>query len=67
MSFALGVLKWTPKDFWNSGFYEYTAAVKGHLMASGVDVSEPLDVEEVNEAFAKFENAMKARGLAKAR
>lgn len=60
MSFALGVLKWPPNVFWKCSFYEYTAAVKGHLMSTGVDVSEDLSVDHVNALFAKYERT-KAR------
>lgn len=36
MSCALGILKWSPCVFWASSMYEYTAAMKGHLVSKGV-------------------------------
>ena len=46
MSSALGILKWTPQEFWNATFYEYTAAMKGHLVSQGVDLTPPVTREE---------------------
>jgi hypothetical protein len=40
MCSALGVLKWPPPVFWNATFFDYTAAMKGHLISQGAD-SEP--------------------------
>ena len=60
MSSALGILKWSPKEFWQATFYEYTAAMKGHLISSGADLSPPLSKEDVDAAFAEHENRVKA-------
>lgn len=46
MSSALGVLKWAPDRFWSATFYEYTAAMKGHLVSQGVDMTPPMTREE---------------------
>ena len=43
---ALGVLKWTPEQYWRATFYEYTAAMKGHLISQGVDLTPPITREE---------------------
>ncbi|MBY5594102.1 phage tail assembly chaperone [Rhizobium leguminosarum] len=46
MASALGVLKWPPEVFWKAVFYEYTAAMKGHLVSQGVDLSPPMTRDE---------------------
>jgi hypothetical protein len=46
MSSALGILKWTPDQFWKATFYEYTAAMKGHLTSQGVSLEPPIDRDE---------------------
>ncbi len=46
MASALGVLKWPPEVFWKAGFYEYTAAMKGHLVSQGADLSPPMTRDE---------------------
>lgn len=60
MASALGVLKWTPDQFWRATVKEYTAAMKGHLLSIGADLSGPLSREEVEAAFAEHENRVKA-------
>jgi hypothetical protein len=46
MSSALGILKWTPGQFWKATFYEYTAAMKGHLVSQGVDLEPAITRDE---------------------
>lgn len=36
MEFALGVLHWTPDDFWNSTFLEISCAYIGHARSNGL-------------------------------
>lgn len=36
MSSVTGILKWPPNVFWACTFYEYTAAMKGHLLSQGI-------------------------------
>lgn len=60
MASALGVLKWQPQVFWDATFYEYTAAMKGHLASQGVDVSPPMTKEEALALKAQLENKAKA-------
>lgn len=36
MSSGMGVLGWTPEDFWNASYFEYTCAMAGHLASKGV-------------------------------
>jgi hypothetical protein len=56
MSSAMGILRWTPETFWRATMYEYTAAMKGHLVAKGVKFSEPsMTREEVAELMAIHE------------
>lgn len=40
MSSALGVLRWTPKEFWQATMFEYTAAMRGHLLSKGVKLDQ---------------------------
>lgn len=46
MATALGVLKWDPDTYWKATFYEYTAAMKGHLQSIGADLNPPMSREE---------------------
>jgi hypothetical protein len=46
MTSALGILKWTPTQFWGASMYEYTAAMKGHLVSQGVDMTPGMSREE---------------------
>lgn len=46
MSSALGVLKWSPETLRNATFYEYTAAMKGHLISLGADMTPPMSRDE---------------------
>jgi hypothetical protein len=46
MASGLGILKWTPADFWQATFYEYTAAMKGHLVSQGADPEPPMSRDE---------------------
>jgi hypothetical protein len=56
MSSAMGILQWPPEVFWRATMYEYTAAMKGHLISKGVKFSEPsMTREEVNELLAIHE------------
>lgn len=60
MASVLGILKWSPKTFWQATFYEYTAAMKGHLISSGVDFTQPPSKQEINDAFTDHDNRVKA-------
>ena len=60
MASALGVLKWSPAVFWKATFYEYTAAMKGHLLSSGVDLTQPPSKEDIQEAFEEHDKRVKA-------
>lgn len=60
MKSAFGVLKWTPPVFWNATFYEYTAAMLGHLESQGVKMeSNSMDRNGLLELKAQA----KAKGL----
>lgn len=63
MSTALGILKWPPDVFWNAVFYEYTAAMKGHLESTGVDMSEPVTRDEYLTAKAAEEARIQTNRL----
>jgi hypothetical protein len=60
MTSALGVLKWTPDVLWRATMYEYTAAMKGHLLSKGIKLdgamsrSEFLDMKREDEAREKL-------------
>lgn len=60
MSSAMGVLGWTPDTFWKATFYDFTAAMKGHLISSGADMSQPPSKEEINAAFKAHDERVKA-------
>lgn len=55
MGSCLGMLRWTPEVFRRATFYEYTAAMKGYLVAKGVDLTEPMTRDEYLELKAKDE------------
>lgn len=63
MSSTLGLLKWTPDVFWNATFYEYTAAMKGHLASTGVSQSDPVTRDEYLTAKAEEEARMKTNEM----
>ncbi|MBZ9674555.1 phage tail assembly chaperone [Mesorhizobium sp. ES1-1] len=46
ISSALGALKWSPNTFWQATIYEYTAAMKGHLVSQGVDLNPAVSRDE---------------------
>ena len=60
MKSAFGVLKWTPPVFWKATFYEYTAAMVGHLESQGVSMeSKCMD----RNGFLELKAQAKAKGL----
>lgn len=60
MASAMGILKWPSNVFWSSTMYEYTAAMKGHLLSQGVNVVEPMTRDEFLEM--KDEDDKRKRG-----
>jgi len=52
MCSAMGILKWSPQHFWKATFYEYTSAMKGHLVSSGVKQIDPVSRNEFLDAVA---------------
>ena len=63
MASALGILKWSPDGFWSATFYEYTAAMKGHLVSQGVDPSPPVTRNEFLAMKAKEEARLKTKRM----
>ncbi|WP_442577865.1 phage tail assembly chaperone [Mesorhizobium sp. ASY16-5R] len=61
MSSALGILKWSPNTFWQATFYEYTAAMKGHLVSQGVEIKSPMSRDEY--LTLKAEDAAKTKRM----
>jgi len=60
MKAALGVLRWTPDVFWKATFYEYTAAMAGHLQSQGLlKHSDTMTRDE----FLELKAQAKAKGL----
>lgn len=55
LSSALGILGWTPETFWRATSYEYTAAMKGHMMAQGTDLDGGMTRNEFLALKAKDE------------
>jgi hypothetical protein len=43
--------------------YEYTSAMKGHLISMGADITPPLTKEEVDKAFTEHYKRMKETGI----
>lgn len=43
--------------------YEYTSAMKGHLISMGADIAQPLTKGEVDKAFSEHYERMKASGI----
>jgi hypothetical protein len=43
--------------------YEYTSAMKGHLISQGVTGNETPSVAEVDDAWAEHKKRMKASGI----
>ena len=63
MGSALGVLKWPPAQFWQATFYEYTAAMKGHLVSQGVDLTPPMTRDEFLTLKAEDEARLKTKRM----
>lgn len=40
------MLRWTPDQFWRATVFEYTAAMKGHLLSKGVKVGQVVSRDE---------------------
>lgn len=38
MSSALGILRWSPSEFWDSSYFPYSCGMKGYLASKGVKV-----------------------------
>lgn len=57
ISSALGILKWPPDVFWRSTVYEYTAAMRGHFAASGVDTEGGMTRNQYLTLVAKDKQA----------
>lgn len=49
MSSAIGILRWPPNVFWKATMYEYTTAMRGHLISKGVKFTDPMSQSEVSE------------------
>ncbi len=64
MSSAMGVLRWTPKEFWQATMFEYTAAMRGHLLSKGVKL-EQLDGPITKSDFLEMVREDEARESAK--
>lgn len=63
MASAMGILKWSPNVFWDATFYEYTAAMKGHLISQGVSTKEPMTRDEFLDLKAEVEAADKPKRM----
>jgi hypothetical protein len=58
MASAMGILKWPPDTFRRATFYEYTAAMKGHLISTGAKIVEPLSRDEFLDLVDEESHAM---------
>lgn len=58
MTFALGVLRWSPETFWASTFYEVSCAYMGHLIEQGAFKQShewtKADVDEIEALKKRF-------------
>ncbi len=63
MASALGVLKWPPNMFWAATFYEYTAAMQGHLISQGVAPKQGMSRDEFLDLNGKYEASEKLKRL----
>lgn len=66
MASALGILKWPPNVFWDATFFEYTTAMKGHLVSQGVDLSPPMSRDEYLDLKAQDEALQKTKRMPEA-
>lgn len=65
MSSALGVLRWTPKEFWQATMFEYTAAMRGYLLSKGVKLDQldgPMTRSEFLDMVREDEARLAAEG-----
>jgi len=54
MSYALGVLKWSPEVFWNSTVSELISASEGHAAQFKTPGQNPLKKEELEDLMNRF-------------
>lgn len=40
METALGILGWSPSEFWKANVTEYTLAVRGYCRKNGIEIKE---------------------------
>jgi hypothetical protein len=59
MSSAIGMLRWSPETFWRATMFEYTAGMKGHMAANGVDLTPGLTVDDVKELQDQHEKRLR--------
>lgn len=53
MTSALGLLRWTPSEFWGATMYEYTTAMKGYFVSKGVKLDGGTSRDEFLEMKGK--------------
>lgn len=60
MSSSMGILRWSPAEFWAASFFEYSCAMKGYLASKGVKSdNEPYTRNEFLEDVAREKKGIK--------
>lgn len=49
MRSALGVLNWSPREFWAASLYEYSVAVEGYMHSKGVKIQRKMTKERFEQ------------------
>ncbi|MET4294712.1 hypothetical protein ABIB06_006545 [Bradyrhizobium sp. LB8.2] len=62
MSSAMGILMWSPKEFWDATVYEYTSAMKGYLRSKGINTVDPVSRNEFLAMKREEEGNKRKRG-----
>ena len=62
MQSALGVLMWTPSEFWKATMEEYLLAVKGYIKANGLETKKGMTRNEFLDLKEKVRSLDKANG-----
>lgn len=54
MASAMGILRWSPRDFWSATFYDYTAAMQGYMQSKGIKTEGGVTRNEFLELKDKY-------------
>tara|TARA_R110000868_G_C10455831_1_gene726876 strand:+ start:174 stop:368 length:195 start_codon:yes stop_codon:yes gene_type:complete len=62
MELGLGVLQWTPSEFWSATTHELTAALNGYVEKEGGGKSTKLTAEDVDDLQDLLDAALREEG-----